>query len=111
MSVEQPVEALPIGKDEQGVYRIAGTRVTLATLIAHFRQGYTAEDLAESFPSISLENIYLAIGQYLRHQQEYDSHLNVHNQVAERVKTAIESKPGYKELRAKLLAARTAAKE
>lgn len=111
MSVEQPVEALPIGKDKQGVYRIAGTRVTLASLIAYFRQGYTAEDLAESFPSVSLENIYLAIGQYLRHQPEYDSYLNVQNEAAERVRMTIESKPGYKELRERLLAARTVVKE
>jgi uncharacterized protein (DUF433 family) len=58
-----------------GFYRIAGTRVSLDSLVYAFRDGDTAETIARSFPVLTLEQVYGAIAWYLAHRAEVDEHL------------------------------------
>ena len=41
---------MPIHTDANGVVRVAGTRVTLDTLVGAFETGATAEEIASSTP-------------------------------------------------------------
>jgi uncharacterized protein (DUF433 family) len=60
---------------EQG-YWIAGTRVSLESVISAFLEGLSPETIAaECFPVLSLEQIYGAITYYLSHRQEIDAYL------------------------------------
>ena len=59
-----------------GVYRVAGTRVSLDSIVYAFRQGQTAESTAQSFPSLTLEQVYGAIAFYLANQDEIDAYLS-----------------------------------
>ena len=54
-------------KDANGVYRVAGTRVTLDLLVRAFNRGATAEEIAQDFPSLQLPDVYQVIGYYLKH--------------------------------------------
>ena len=54
--------------DDVGTIRIAGTRVTLDTLVGEFNKGETPEQIATNFPGLSLADIYTALGYYVRHR-------------------------------------------
>jgi uncharacterized protein (DUF433 family) len=62
-------------EQQEGAYRIAGTRVSLDSVIYAFRRGASPESIQRSFPSLSLEQIYGAITFYLAHQEEIDQYL------------------------------------
>lgn len=62
-------EPIPIYKDEHGRLRITNTRVLLDLVIHAFHLGHTPETITEQYPSLSLDDVYLAIGYYLREQE------------------------------------------
>ena len=68
-------EIIPLQADSDGVVRVAGTRVTLETVIAAFSEGATAEEIAQQYPSLNLADIYAVIGYYLRHSEEVAAYL------------------------------------
>lgn len=56
-------------------YRIAGSRISLDSVVYGFLAGQTPESIAQSFPLLSLEQVYGAITFYLAHRREVDAHL------------------------------------
>lgn len=59
-----------------GGYYIAGTRITLDSLVLRFRNGASPESLFRSFPSIgSLEKVYGAITFYLANKVKVEAFL------------------------------------
>jgi uncharacterized protein (DUF433 family) len=64
------------------VYRIKGTRVALDSIIYRFQEGRSPESIQDSFPALSLSQVYAAIAYYLDHQAELDSYL-AHNEATE----------------------------
>jgi len=60
---------------ENGAYRIAGTRVSLDSVIYAFWRGESPESIVDAFPSLKLEQVYGAIAFYLGHQAEIDDYL------------------------------------
>jgi uncharacterized protein (DUF433 family) len=61
-------QTTPLIQEADGTVRIAGSRVTLDTIIGAFQKGATAEQIQDSFPSLSLAQIYGAIAYYLNHE-------------------------------------------
>jgi uncharacterized protein (DUF433 family) len=59
-------QPLPLQTDADGVVRVAGTRVTLDTIVAAFKKGATAEQIAHGYPVLTLVDIYAVITFYLR---------------------------------------------
>jgi uncharacterized protein (DUF433 family) len=57
----------PLTQWEDGTIRITGTRVTLDVIIHQFKLGATVEQMHDSFPAASLQDIYGAIYYYLAH--------------------------------------------
>src|ERR1700686_2833870 len=106
MSLVITHDANPLQPDADGVVRIAGTRVTLDTLVAAFREGATAETIAEQYPSLRLADVYMALGYYLRHQQEVDVYLQRRGQEAAHVRQENETKFQPMGVRDRLLARR-----
>jgi uncharacterized protein (DUF433 family) len=56
-------------------FRIAGTRVSLDSIVYAFRDGLSAESIAENFPTLSLEQVYGAIAFYLANREAVDATL------------------------------------
>lgn len=56
-------------------YWVAGTRVSLDSIVYAFLGGQTAESIAQSFPVLSLEQVYGAIAFYLANRQDIDAYL------------------------------------
>ena len=83
--------------------RVIGSRITLDTLVHIFQRGDTLEEIAEGFPTLSLDQIKAVISWYLTHQQEADEYLEVRDAIAERLRQEIQSRPENIGLREKLL--------
>jgi len=58
-----------------GAYRITGTRVSLDSVVYAFLNGVSPESIVDSFPALTLEQVYGAIAYYLAHQAEVDAYL------------------------------------
>jgi uncharacterized protein (DUF433 family) len=58
-----------------GGYYIAGSRVSLDSIVYDFRRGSSPETIAQSFPVLRLEEVYGGITFYLANQNEVDEYL------------------------------------
>jgi uncharacterized protein (DUF433 family) len=56
-------------------YWVAGSRVSLDSIVYAFQQGQTAEFIAQSFPVLSLEQVYGTIAFYLANRERIDKYL------------------------------------
>ena len=56
-------------------YRIAGSRVSLDSIVYAYWNGQTAEGIAQSFPALSLEQVHGALAFYLAHRSQVDGYL------------------------------------
>ncbi|HLE61531.1 MAG TPA: DUF433 domain-containing protein [Pyrinomonadaceae bacterium] len=88
-------QTAPLDQDSEGTVRLMSSRVTFDTLIAAFKKGNTAEQIQDSFPSLSLSQIYGAIAWYLNHQAEAEEYLKERQAEADAVRQEIESQPDY----------------
>ncbi len=95
-------QTVPLHQDGTGTVRVTGSRVTLDTLVAAFKRGATAEQIQDSFPSLSLRQIYGAIAYYLDHQDDVQAYLRDRQAEAETLRQQIESQPQYKEFRERI---------
>lgn len=59
----------------EGACRVAGTRVSLDSVVYAFRRGASPESIQRSFPLLTLEQLYRAIAFYLAHREEVDRYL------------------------------------
>jgi uncharacterized protein (DUF433 family) len=59
----------------EGVYRLVGTRVSLDSIVHAFLRGQTAESIGQSFPLLTLEQVYGALTFYLANKSEVDAYL------------------------------------
>lgn len=87
-----------------GAYYVAGSRVSLASIIYEYRDGAAAETIRQNFPTLSLEQIHGAIAFYLGHQEEAEAYLHNLEKKWEEVEGA--AKPADPELQQRIEEAR-----
>jgi len=106
VSVEETI-ATPLVVTDQGTIRIKGSRVSLDSIVHHFKLGATAEQIAQSFPSLSLGDVYSSIAYYLTHRPEIEEYLASQESMSDALQEKIESQPGYQteiaELRSRIM--------
>ncbi|MFY9974541.1 MAG: DUF433 domain-containing protein [Chromatiaceae bacterium] len=79
---------------EHGAYRVAGTRVSLDSVVYAYLNGQTAEAIAQAFPLVTLEQVYGALAYYLAHRETIDAYLRQGSQDFERLRqTARDADP------------------
>jgi uncharacterized protein (DUF433 family) len=89
-----------------GVYRIGETRVSLDSLVYLYREGMSAEGMADCYPALTLEQVHGALAFYLANQVEIDAYLLEGQRAAESLHN--QSRQSNAELIAKLQRARNA---
>ena len=99
-------QTTPLMQEANGTVRISGSRVTLDTIIGAFQKGATAEQIQDSFPSLSLAQIYGAIAYYLNHEADVETYLRERRAEAESIKHEIESQQDTAGFRARIRARR-----
>ena len=96
-------DPVPLYMDEHGTVRVGGTRVTLETVVGAYLDGASAEEIAEMYDTLSLGDIYSAIGYYLRHMDTVHEYIREGEAVAAEVRARIEQRPNQIGLRDRLL--------
>jgi len=104
MLVAQPA---PCVMDDDGVLRVAETRVRLDTIILAFHSGYSAEEILLKYPSLNLTDIYATITYYLWHRAELDAYLQERQTIAVQVQRENEERFPSQGIRERLLARQT----
>ena len=104
MTMIVAAETPPLSADTTGVFRVGDSRVTLDTVVGAFRDGATAEEIAEQYPAMSLGQVYAVIAYYLAHTAEVDDYLLAREQTAAEVRQANERLFDPTGIRARLMA-------
>ncbi len=96
-------EVIPIYTDADGRMRVTGTRVLLDLIVHAYHSGATPEHIVQMYTTLTLEQVYLAIGYYLRHRQIVDDYIRRMDAEAEQLRREWEAKYPPKVTRAELL--------
>ena len=104
------VETVPIRVDENNVWRVGTTRVTVDTIVAGYDEGATAEEIALQYSSISLADVYSIIGFYLNHQVDVKIYLEKRGAEAQKVRAENEMRFNPDGIRQRLLARKSIGK-
>jgi uncharacterized protein (DUF433 family) len=88
--------------DQDGMVRIAGTRITLDTIVGAYKRGDTPEEIVDGFPSLSLADIHAVIAYYLRHHEIVDAYIAENHRQARVALQEYEAKFGPMPTRADL---------
>jgi len=62
-------------EQRDGGYYIADSRVSLDSIVYAFLRGDSAESITESFPALTLEQVYGALAFYLSERNKIDAYL------------------------------------
>lgn len=97
-------ETIPLETDAHGVIRVSNTRVTLDTIVAAFKEGATAEEIAQQYSTVPLADVYYIIGYYLRRRDEVESYLGKRKQEADGLQKQMEARFNPVGIRERLMA-------
>ena len=106
MTTLENSQAVPLIVWEDGSIRVAGSRVTLDSIVYEFKLGATAEQVFHSFPSVTLREVYGAIFYYLNNTEAVEEYLRQRERGADETRRFIESHLDTKSLRERILARR-----
>ena len=108
-------QAMPWRLTEDGTIRIADSRVSLDSVLHHYKLGASAEQIAQKFPALDLADVYAAISYYLNHEEAVEEYLRQQEAKGDDVQKEMESTPPYQEqsaqLRARLLSRKSPLKQ
>jgi uncharacterized protein (DUF433 family) len=96
-------DGVPLVQLDNGAIRVRNSRVTLETIVIRMQVGDTIEDIHEGFPTVSVSQIKAILGWYFDNKAEADEYLQEVEAEWEKLRQWVESQPGYKEHREKLL--------
>lgn len=97
-------EIIPIYTDQDGRMRVTGTRVLLDLIVYAYHQGETPEHIVQMYTTLTLDQVYLAIGYYLRHRATVDAYIQRVDEEGERLRHEWEAEHTPKVTRAELVA-------
>lgn len=91
-----------VREEENGALRIGNTRVNLDSVVHAFRRGESPESIQQSFPALSLEQVYGAITYCLAYPDEVDDYMRRQEKLWEEFRARCEANPSpvVKRLRA-----------
>lgn len=104
MTTIPEAQILPLKFDDSGVIRVAGTRVTLDTVVEVFNDGASAEEISHRYPVVALADVYAVIGYYLHNKAEVDAYLAERAVTRARIREEHERRYSPYGLRERLLA-------
>ena len=80
---DQPI---PITPGEDGIARVADTRVRLEAVLEAYHEGAAAEEISLRYTTVELSDVYLVIGYYLKHRYEVDQYVKSRQSQEQRVR-------------------------
>ena len=89
---------------ERGEIRLTGHRIGLYSVINLYREGFSAEMLAEEYDTLPLALIHHIIAFYLDNKSEVDAYVDAHAAELERMEREHVPGPGVVKIRERLAA-------
>jgi uncharacterized protein (DUF433 family) len=109
MSLHIAADPVPLYLAEEGrIVRVEGSRVSLDTIVGGYLLGWPPEEIAASYPTVSLAKVHAVIAYYLAHKDDVDAYLAENRRRSDALRREIEADPEYRARRERLLAARRA---
>ena len=102
-TITQPI---PLQKASDGAWRISGTRIPVDTIIKAYLNGENAEEIAESFDTVRLADIYAILSYYLERPSEMTAYLQRRDDEAAQIRQRIETQHPPHNIRQRLLTRR-----
>jgi uncharacterized protein (DUF433 family) len=104
MDQQEIRQTTPLILGDDGTIRIKGSRVSLEIIVRQFKQGATAEQLLEDFPSLTLRDIYGAIYYYLDNTEAVEDYMRQQEDSAAEMRAFLASDLDSTELRTRIRA-------
>ena len=82
-----PIAPLLYWAEGGQVVRVCGTRISLDNIVARYRQGWTPQMIAESYPAVGLADIFLLISYYLKNKASVHAYLCEREERAHEIST------------------------
>src|SRR5262249_28829812 len=97
----EPAMILPdfLTQREYGEIALTGHRIGLYTVVRLYREGNTAEQIAEELESLGLALVYKTLAFYLENQAEVDAYVDAYTAELERQYAAYTPGPGILKLK------------
>ncbi len=95
MTTIETKQTVPLTLTEEGTIRVTGSRVSLDSIIHHYKLGATAEQIAYKFQGLRLADIHAAIAYYLSHREEIEEYLRRQESKGDALQHQLESNPNY----------------
>ena len=115
MTTLETTQAVPLRLMPDGTIRLAATRVSLDSVIYHYKLGATAEQIAQKFPALDLADIYAAITYYLKHLDDVEGYLQRQEAEGDEIQKRLEADQQYQKgsanMRSRLLARKKITKQ
>ena len=70
---------------KSGTLHIAGTGVTVRTIVRYYKLGMSPEEIAAEYPHLSLAQVYGAMAYYHANRDEMDRHMAAEEAESERI--------------------------
>ncbi len=88
MIADDPV---PLRVDEAGAVRVGASRVLFDLVVARFNEGASPGEIVQTFPVLSLAEVFGACGYYVGHRAEVDAYLANRRAEADRARVRAEA--------------------
>jgi uncharacterized protein (DUF433 family) len=85
---------VPLTELDNGVLRVAGTRIPLERIVEGHKAKQTPEQIVEAFDTLRLADVYTLIGYYLDHTEEVEHYLREQDDQANELRRQIEARQG-----------------
>ena len=95
---------VPLQRTNDGTLRVGGTRVTLDMVLAVYKQGRTAEQIVEDFPTLKLADVYAVLSYYHQNREAVAAYLEQQERDAQALREEIERHSDPEGFRERLLA-------
>ncbi len=92
--------------NDAGVWRVAGTRVSVDSVVYAFNEGASPEEIVWRFDTLDLKKVYALINYYLHNREKVDKYLAQSEKAERKILRRLDKEFPSADLREKLLARR-----
>src|SRR5258706_15166965 len=102
MPVLESKQSVPMSAAEDGTIRIGNTRVSLESVVLHYEQGATAEEIVLRFPALRLADVHSCLAYYLNHHDELHEYMTRQQKNAQELQGRFAADPAQQRGRARM---------
>ena len=96
------IEPVPLKEWPDGTIRVGDSRVGIHYVVEAFKNGASAEQIADDYETLTLVEIYGVITYYLRHTDEVNAYIREHHAAEEAAYQDHLARPGVREWRERI---------